>query len=148
MERVPDLRRHAFGGQLARFLVVGVGNTAVSFIAYRLLLVVSTPYVLAAALGFAAGAVNGYVFNRRWTFAARDSMRARLLYVAVQAAGAASTSLLVFVFVHVVELGKVEAYLAAIPPVTLCMFVANRLWTFADRADTRQGGTLFSAPKL
>jgi putative flippase GtrA len=125
-----------------------VGNTAVSFVAYRLLLVVSTPYVLAAALGFAAGAANGYVFNRRWTFVARDSMRARLLYVAVQAAGAASTSLLVFFFVHVVELGKVEAYLAAIPPVTFCMFVANRFWTFADRADVSQGGPLLSTPKL
>jgi putative flippase GtrA len=31
-------------------------------------------------------------------------------------------------------LGKVLAYLAAIPPVTMCMFVANRLWTFADRS--------------
>jgi len=148
MERIPDLRRHAFGGQLARFLIVGVGNTAVSFVAYRLLLVVSMPYVIAAALGFAAGAVNGYMFNRRWTFSARDSMRARLLYVAVQAAGAASTSLLVFVFVHVVELGKVEAYLAAIPPVTLSMFLANRIWTFADRAEALRGGTLLSTPKV
>jgi putative flippase GtrA len=148
MERVPVLRRHAFGGQLARFLVVGVGNTALSFVAYRLLLVVSTPYVLAAALGFAAGAVNGYAFNRRWTFVARDSTRARLLYVAVQAVGAGSTSLLVFVFVHVVELGKVEAYLAAIPPITFCMFLANRLWTFADRADAPSGSTLLSTPKL
>jgi hypothetical protein len=51
--------------QLARFLVVGVGNTAISFVVYRLLLVVSTPYVIAAGLGFAVGALNGYVFNRR-----------------------------------------------------------------------------------
>jgi len=141
------LRRHAFGSQLVRFLVVGVGNTAVSFVAYRLLLAVSTPYVIAAALGFAAGAVNGYVFNRRWTFVARDSTRARLLYVAVQAAGAASTSLLVFCFVQWLGIGKVEAYLAAIPPVTLSMFLANRIWTFADRADAPRGDTLFSAPK-
>jgi putative flippase GtrA len=75
-------------------------------------------------------------------------MRARLLYVAVQAAGAASTSLLVFLFVHVVELGKVEAYLAAIPPVTFCMFVANRLWTFADRADASRAGTVLSTPRI
>jgi putative flippase GtrA len=147
MERIPVLRRHAFGGQLARFLVVGVGNTAVSFVVYRLLLAVSTPYVLAAALGFAAGAANGYVFNRRWTFAARDSMRARVIYVAVQVAGAAATSGLVYLFVHVAGLGKVEAYLLALPPVTVSTFVANRLWTFADRADAPADGTLLSAPK-
>jgi putative flippase GtrA len=119
--------------QFARFLLVGVGNTVLSFVAYRLLLALGTPYVIAAALGFAIGAVNGYVFNRRWTFVARDSTRARVLYVAVQVAGAASTSLLVLLFVRGAGAGKVGAYLAAIPPVTVSTFMANRLWTFADR---------------
>jgi putative flippase GtrA len=118
--------------QFGRFLLVGVGNTVLSFVAYRLLLALGTPYVIAAALGFAVGAVNGYVLNRRWTFAARDSARARVLYVAVQVAGAASTSLLVLLFVRGAGAGKVGAYLAAIPPVTVCTFMANRLWTFAD----------------
>jgi putative flippase GtrA len=89
--------------------------------------------VIAAALGFSVGAVNGYVLNRRWTFVAHDSTRARVVYVAVQAAGAASTSLLVLLFVRGVGVDKVGAYLAAIPPVTVCTFMANRLWTFADR---------------
>jgi putative flippase GtrA len=141
-------RRRAFGGQLTRFVVVGVGNTAVSFVAYRLLLAVTTPYVVAAALAFAAGALNGYVFNRRWTFVARDSMRARLIYVAVQATGAATASLLVFALVHAFGLGKVEAYLAALPPVTVCMFVANRFWTFADRTDASDAPTVLSVPKI
>jgi putative flippase GtrA len=127
------LRRDDPARQLARFLLVGLLNTALSFVVYRLLLAVSTPYVLAAPLAFAAGAANGYVFNRRWTFAARDSARARMLYVVVQGIGAVSTSLLVLFFVHVAGTGKVWAYLAAIPPVTLCMFAANRLWTFAER---------------
>jgi putative flippase GtrA len=119
--------------QFARFLVVGVGNTAISFIAYRLLLALEVPYVIAAALAFSVGAVNGYVFNRRWTFAARDSARARVVYIAVQATGAASTSLLVLLFVGGLGVGKSAAYLAAIPIVTVSTFMANRLWTFADR---------------
>jgi putative flippase GtrA len=119
--------------QFARFLVVGVANTVISFIAYRLLLSAATPYVIAAFLGFAVGALNGYIFNRRWTFGARDSARARVLYVAVQVAGAVSTSLLVLLFHRVAGAGKVGAYLAAIPPVTVCTFIANRVWTFADR---------------
>ncbi len=104
-----------------------------SFVVYRLLLAAGAWYALAAPLAFAAGAVNGYVFNRRWTFAARDTTRARVAYVTVQAVGAVSTSLLVLFFVDIAGLGRVWAYLAAIPPVTLCMFVANRVWTFADR---------------
>jgi putative flippase GtrA len=125
-------RRSEHARQFARFLVVGVGNTVLSFVAYRLLLAIGTWYVVAAPLAFSAGAVNGYVFNRRWTFAARDSTRARVLYVGVQVTGAVSTSVLVPLFVAV-GLGKVGAYIAAIPPVTVCMFAANRIWTFADR---------------
>ncbi len=119
--------------QLGRFLVVGVTNTAVSFVAYRLLLALSVPYPAAAPVAFAVGALNGYVLNRRWTFAARDTRRARVLYVAVQVAGAGATSFLVWVLVHLADVGRVEAYLAAAPPVTVGMFLANRLWTFAER---------------
>lgn len=134
MRGVNDRTARSPARQLARFLVVGVGNTLLSFVVYRLLLTVDVPYVLAAPVAFAAGAVNGYVFNRRWTFAARDSTRARLLYVAVQVAGAGSTSMLVFLFVRAAGVGRAWAYLAAIPPVTVATFVANRLWTFADRS--------------
>ncbi len=124
---------HRLDRQFARFLFVGLGNTALSFVAYRLLLELGIPYVIAAALGFGVGAVNGYVFNRRWTFAARDSARARVVYVAVQVVGAASTSLLVLLLVDGVGVDKVGAYIATVPPVTVCTFMANRWWTFADR---------------
>src|SRR5436190_19661788 len=80
--------------QFARFLVVGVANTILSFGVYGLLLALGAWYVLAAPLAFAVGAVNGFVFNRRWTFAARDSTRALILYVVVALAVALSSSLL------------------------------------------------------
>lgn len=126
--------RQAAARQFVRFLVVGVANTAISFAVYRVLLLVGTPYAIAAPLAFIAGAVNGYVFNRRWTFAAADSTRARVLYFGFAAIGAAMTSLSVLLLVRGAGLGKVEAYLVAIPPVTVATFVANRLWTFGRRS--------------
>jgi putative flippase GtrA len=138
---VETIRRSDHARQCVRFLIVGVGNTALSFVVYRVLLALGLWYVVAAPLAFAAGAVNGYIFNRRWTFAARDSTRARVIYVGVAIMGAVATSLLVPLFVAV-GLGKVVAYLAAIPPVTVCMFVANRVWTFADR-DGGYNGVVF-----
>jgi putative flippase GtrA len=119
--------------QFVRFLVVGVANTLISFVVYRLLLAVDLWYVVAAPLAWGVGAVNGYVFNRRWTFAARDSTRARTLYVLVTAAGAGASSLLVLLFAHGAGLGKLEAFLAALPLVTVSTFAANRYWTFRDR---------------
>lgn len=126
------LRRDDAGPQLARFLVVGISNTLISFVVYRLLIEVDVWYFVAAPLAFAVGALNGYILNRRWTFAARDTTRARVLYLAVAAAGALSTSLLVLLFVDVAGSGRVWAYVFAIPPVTLGTFAANRLWTFSE----------------
>ena len=128
-----SLERRAPALQLARFLVVGLSNTLVSFVVYRVLIAVGLWYVVAAPIAFAVGALNGYIFNRRWTFSARDTTRARILYVVVAAAGAASSSLLVLLFVRGAGTGKVLAYALAIPPVTLGMFAANRVWTFAER---------------
>ena len=122
------------GGQLARYLVVGVTNTAISFAVYALLAAAGLPYVPAAAVAFAAGAVNGYVLNRRWTFSAPDSARARIAYVCVQAAGALATGALVWLLAHETAAGRIGAYVVAVPPVTVSTFVANRAWTFAHKS--------------
>jgi putative flippase GtrA len=119
--------------ELGRFVVVGISNTLLSLVVYRGLLALGAWYVVAAPIAYVASLVNGYILNRRWTFEARDSMRARILYVIVQVAGAASTSLLVFLFVREAGIGKVVAFLLAVPPVTVCTFAANRIWTFAER---------------
>jgi putative flippase GtrA len=117
-------------GQLARYVTVGAANTAISFAAYALLIAVAVPSEIAAVLAFAVGAVNGYVLNRRWTFSAPDSARARLVYTCVQAAGALAAGALVWVLVHEMGADRIGAYVAAVPPVTLATFAANRCWTF------------------
>ena len=121
-------------GQLARqfgkFLVVGASNTALSFVVYAGLTAVGIPYVAAGAAGFAAGAVNGYVLNRRWTFGRGDSTGARVRYLAVQLAGLGTTSALLALLVEERRLGHVDAYVVTVPIVTVAMFLANRSWTF------------------
>lgn len=130
--RARVLHRHHPSRQFVRYVLAGLVNTTLSFLVYRGLLAVDTPYAAAAPIAFAVGSVNGYVLNRRWTFAAADLARARLVYVAVQAAGAGLTSLLVYLF-SAAGTGHVWAYLVAIPPVTVATFAANRWWTFAHR---------------
>jgi putative flippase GtrA len=117
-------------GQLARYLAVGATNTAVSFAVFAALVAVAVPAAAAAALAFAAGAANGYALNRRWTFAARDSARARIAYVWVQAVGALASGAFVWLLVHGAAAGRIGAYVAAVPPVTLATVLANRCWTF------------------
>lgn len=126
------LLRSAPVRQFGRFVLVGAGNTLISFVVYLALTEVGAPYAAAAPLAFCVGAANGYLWNLRWTFGARDSRRTRVLYVIIQAAGALVTSLLVVLESRVADPGRIAAYLIAVPPVTVCMFVANRVWTFAN----------------
>jgi putative flippase GtrA len=103
------MRSRRPASQLARFALVGVGNTLVSLAVYTL--------VRSAALAFSAGAVNGYLLNARWTFGCTGS---KPRYVAVQLAGLGATA----------AIAALAGYLVALPLVTLGTFAANRTWTF------------------
>ncbi len=100
-----------------------------SYLVYASLVTVM-PYWIAGALAFAAGAVNGYVLNRRWTFAATDSAGARARYVAVQLCGLGTTSGLLWLLVGREGIHRLWAYALTIPVVTVATFAANRTWTF------------------
>jgi putative flippase GtrA len=120
--------------QFARFVLVGATNTALTLATYVSLRAAGMPYLLAGAAGFAVGAVNGYVLNRRWTFAAADSSAARIRYLAVQLGGLAASTLSLWALVRGVGLGRVPGELLAVPAVTILMFAANRSWTFTRTA--------------
>ena len=125
--------------QFARFVVVGASNTLLSVAAYLALLEVGVPYLLAAACGFAAGATNGYVLNRWWTFSApRASRRQLVAYLTVQLVG-------LLITVGVVDLlhghaPKLVGQAVAIPLATVAMFSLNRTWTFRVRARFPRAG--------
>ena len=50
-----------------------------------------------------------------------------------QVLGALSMSLFVVLFVDGLGAGRTRAYLASIPPVTVGLFLANRMWVFGER---------------
>jgi putative flippase GtrA len=116
--------------QFARFSTVGLGNALISLCVDAALLATGVPDIPAAAGAFAAGALNGYLFNRRWTFGARDSTRTRLAYVAVQLGGLGATVALVSALRAATDAPGLLVYIAAACPVTVGMFLANRTWTF------------------
>lgn len=65
------LRRDKVAGQVVRFGIVGVLNTAVDFALLNLLYhVVGLPLLVANTLSVAAGIVNSFFWNKHWTFSA------------------------------------------------------------------------------
>jgi putative flippase GtrA len=113
-------------GELARFLVVGLANTAISFGAYAALTAAAAPAPLAAAAAFLAGAANGYVLNGRWTFRASGAP-GRYVVVQLGGAGAAAASMRLLAGVP-----HFLAYALTAACVTSATFVALRRWTFGN----------------
>lgn len=119
-------------GQFVKFGIVGVSNTLIFFLVYTLLLkVFGVWYLAASGIGFAVGATNGFLWNRRWTFRGHvgDALTPVRWFV-VQTSGLFLNLGLVYLFVDGAGLGELLGQAVTIVFVTLTTFFANRAWTF------------------
>ena len=118
--------------QFVKFGLVGVSNTVLTFLVYTLLLKgFGVWYLAASAIGFAVGATNGFLLNRRWTF--REHVGDNLTpvrWAIVQGCGLAINEGLLYLFVNDARLDKLIAQALATVVVTVSTFFANRAWTF------------------
>jgi putative flippase GtrA len=118
--------------QFVKFGIVGISNTLLTFAVYTLLLkVFGVWYLAASAIGFVAGAVNGFMWNRRWTFREHvgDALTPVRWFV-VQGCGLALNLGLVYAFVDGAGLDKLLGQACATAIVTVVTFFVNRAWTF------------------
>jgi putative flippase GtrA len=122
--------------QFVKFGIVGVSNTLLTLAVYTALLkVLGVWYLAASAIGFAVGAVNGFLLNRRWTF--REHVGDALTPVrwgVVQTCGLGVNEGLLYLFVHDASLDKLLAQVCATAVVTVSTFIVNRAWTFRVHA--------------
>jgi putative flippase GtrA len=136
VEDAPAIRpRTSIVGQFVKFGIVGVSNTLLSFAVYTVLLKgLGMWYLAASAISFAVGAINGFLWNRRWTFRGHvgDALTP-LRWFVVQGCGLVANLGLVFVFVHDVGMGELVGQACAIAIVVVFTFLANRAWTFRVR---------------
>lgn len=128
--------------QFLKFGIVGVSNTLLAFATYTILLkVFGVWYVAASGIGFAVGAVNGFLLNRRWTF--REHVGDALTpvrWAIVQTCGLGLNLGLVYLFVHDLGLDELVGQIPTTAIVTVLTFAANRSWTFRTPAVAPAGG--------
>jgi putative flippase GtrA len=122
--------------QFVKFGIVGISNTLLTLVVYTVLLkVFGVWYLAASAIGFAVGAINGFLLNRRWTF--REHVGDALTPVRwgiVQSGGLAINEGLLYLLVHDAQLDKLVAQVCATAVVTITTFIVNRAWTFRMHA--------------
>jgi putative flippase GtrA len=117
--------------RLVRFGLVGVSNTVLTLAAFEVLTRAGVDATVASGLGFAAGAANGYLLNRSWTFQARGGVTTLARYVAVQALGAALSAAGVALATTDLSLRKLAAECIVLPLVTLVTYALARTVVFS-----------------
>ena len=118
--------------QFLKFGIVGISNTLITFAVYTLLLKgFGVWYIAASAIGFIAGATNGFLLNRRWTFRGHvgDALTP-VRWAVVQTCGLGLNLGLLYLLVHDAGLDKLLAQVFATGVVTITTFAVNRAWTF------------------
>jgi putative flippase GtrA len=123
--------------QFVKFGIVGVSNTLIFFLVYTLLWkVFGVWYVAASGIGFAVGAINGFLWNRAWTFRGHvgDALTPVRWFV-VQTSGLLVNLGLVYLFVDGAGFDKLGGQAVTIVIVTLLTFFANRAWTFRGHSE-------------
>jgi putative flippase GtrA len=120
--------------RLVRFVLVGGSSTLVTVLIYAMLIELGASYPISAALGYAAGIVNGYTWNRLWTFESGPFHLPEFSrYVVVQGGGLAANLLGLVLLVEVIGIGELWAEIISVVPIVLVTFSLNRWWTFRPR---------------
>ena len=143
--------------QLIKFCLVGASSTAIDkgtlwFLVYRV--IPRTPWWVSATISFCLAVTNGFIWNRRWTFRAREhgNLRAQYwMFVTTNVVGLVLNLLLTKLFLiyftgQLRHLGGnpkatkvLIASLSAVPFVMLWNFAASKYWTFRPKAAVPAG---------
>lgn len=146
---IAGLTRPAERRRFGRFLVVGLGGTAIDFGLLVGLTALGVSLLPSNSLSFTAGAASNYTWNRVWTFAdtpRRGWVTQGARFFLVSLGGLAVNDLIVLAahgslgsLLGRPELGYLPAKAAATWVAVCWNYVVNRYWTFGG---VRRGRTL------
>lgn len=126
-------------GELARFLVVGCINVAMSLTVFSACHAVLSALPQAAtiaatlsnAIGYLAGMASSFTLNKSWTFRDRGSTARQLpRFLALNLAGMGLGSLSLLVLVDLGGGPPLGVWLGTTAAVVLLNFLGNKYWTF------------------
>lgn len=120
--------------QFLRFCAVGLGNTAVDFSAFYLLMLGGLPYLVAQVLSYSAGVANSFILNRKWTFRMRRKANVMevVKFVIVNGLSLLVASGLLFILRDTHHLDLWLSKLIATGGGLIVNFMGSRLWVFTE----------------
>ena len=128
--------RHKTVIQIAKFMTVGVLNTAIDAGAYFVLtrwLGLGSALVLAKGIAYVIGMLNSFFWNRKWTFGDKGSVwRAAGLFTLTHIFALAINAGTMALVLDMLQLPEIIAWGAAMGASFLWNFVLNKLVVFKE----------------
>ena len=126
---------HFLNHQSLKFLGVGLSNSIVSFVtfeaSYRALESSPRRVFLAQAIGYSAGILWSFLWNRRFTFRTNGAMGGQLRrFVLLQASMLLATSILLSLAVDKLGLHRTMVWLVVMAIATVINFYLSKHWAF------------------
>ena len=136
--------------QFVKFGIVGVSSTVINFAVLNVMLNLTHHRFLSAAAAFLVSVINGYIWNKRWTFKGAQEKAVHTQFaqfLLVNLVGLALDLLIIWLLSPPVEQHLLASYpsmtqdkafklatnvaqLVATGVIVFWNFFANRLWTF------------------
>jgi len=127
------LQEDSTSKQLAKFILVGVLNTSVSYLVY-FFLVDYIDYLIALAISHLVGVTHSYIWNKYWTFKSHRRLLSEFIrFNSVYAVVFVINAIILTVFVSTLHINSRLGQLITLPIVTIISFTGHRRWSFKDR---------------
>lgn len=127
---------------MIRFSIVGVSNTLIDFLAFTVLYsVIGLSYIPSQILGYSAGILNSFIFNRRWTFGdskinrseAKNIFYELIKFITINLISLATS---VIVMNLLVKYANMNVYLSKVMVIIVAQminFLSYKLWVFVPK---------------
>ena len=128
-----DLKSFILNDENKRFLkfaIVGVSNTAISFLVYVVLVKLSLYYILASIISYIAGILNSYILNTAFVFKEKKTKKNLFMFSSVYLSALLINLSLLYIMVDVFGIGPITGQIFVTGLVMIYNYIMQKKWTF------------------
>lgn len=127
-------RKESWLSQFVKFGIVGLANTAISYVVYLALIWIGLYYMLASIIGFSVSVFNSYYWNNKYVFRV-ESGRAWWktfikTYISYAGTGIVLSNILLYLWIDVLGISAMIAPLISLVITVPVNFLANKFWAY------------------
>ena len=116
--------------QFIKFCIIGITNVAISYTVYYILLTLGLNYLLASAIAYLIGILNGYIWSSKFVFNTNKSINNMVKFFIVYISALFINLEIMYIFVDCYNMHKLIAPIFAIGIGTIYNYTLNKIWTF------------------